>query len=179
GAELEFRKSILNISKTNASTIVDFGLSVSYLYSHQPLEDVDFDDISFANTNPESALEGASPWLVNSDITLTREGGRGNKLTATVLFNFNTDRIYSLGAPGDGKGVGNFDIDEKSILKMDFISSYVLNNHFTIGLSVKNILNPHFKQTKEVTPTPGTTAFETISDYQKGITTSIGVAYKL
>lgn len=178
GAELEVRKTIFSVTKSEITTTLDVGVNLSYLYSNQPLEDVSSDELAFNPTNAKSKLEGASPWLINSDLTLTRSGVNGRLLTTTVLFNYNTDRIYSLGAPGNGQGVGNFDINESFIPRLDFISSYGLNDHFSIGVSIKNILNPQFRQTKEVAPSAGVTTTEIISDYQKGITASVGVSYK-
>src|SRR5262249_36404438 len=67
GAEVEVRKEIFNFSKGNGNSKLDFGMSVSYLFSNQKLEDVSWDKLTFTPTNAESALEGASAWLVNSD----------------------------------------------------------------------------------------------------------------
>ncbi len=175
GAELEFRKTIFTATKNDKSTTLDFGVNLSYLYSIQKLEDVTTDDLAFEPTNSESSLEGASPWLVNSDITMTREGANGRKSKATLLFNYNTTSIYSLGTGGPG---GNLDINDRLVPKLDFIYSLDLNNHFSLGLRFKNLLNPHFKQTKEVITLAGVRREEIISDYQKGITTSLGVTYK-
>jgi hypothetical protein len=115
--------------------------------------------------------------LVNSDLTFTTTGAKENKFVATLLFNYNTNRIYSLGAPGNGNGIGNQDIDELAIPKLDFISSYEFNNHFSIGLRVKNMLNPNFSKTKEILN--GESHDAVISDYRKGITSSLSLTYKL
>lgn len=179
GGELELRKTIFNKSKGSRSTTLDFGVNVSYLYSKQKLEDVSWDDpYAFPHTNPESKLEGASTWLANSDVTVTKIGPKQTKLVATVVLNYNTARIYSLGAPGNGDGTGNQDIDELAIPKLDFISSYDFNEHFSVGLKVKNLLNPNFRKTKQIGT--GEQQYDAIiSNYQKGITTTLGLTYKL
>ena len=175
GAEVEFRKSIFDRANANGRTSLDFGLSVSYLKSSQTLKDVKWDKLFVQYTNAESQLEGASPWLVNSDITFTRETSSSSKFVSTILFNYNTSRIYSLGAPGNGRGQGSQDINDVAIPKLDFISSYDFNSHLSIGVRIKNLLNPDCRKTKEI---KSESREVVISDYQKGITTSLSLSYK-
>ena len=169
GGEVEVRKTLITFSRDN--TLLDLGLNVSYLYSHQKLEDVSWDDLSFDPNNAASALEGASPWLVNSDITFRSESSSGKKMMATLLFNYSTNRIYSFGAPQS-----NEDIVEQFIPKLDFISSVDLTNHFNIGLKVTNLLNARYQLTKQVLVN-GSSEDAQIGDYRKGITTSLSLAY--
>jgi outer membrane receptor protein involved in Fe transport len=171
GGEIEVRKTLVTFSRDN--TLLDLGLNVSYLYSHQKLEDVSWDDLSFDPNNAESALEGASPWLVNSDVTFKSESESGKQVMATLLFNYSTNRIYSFGAPQS-----NEDIVERFIPKLDFISSFDLTTHFNLGLKVTNLLNAKYQLTKQVQPLGGSVQDAQISNYQKGITTSISLAYK-
>jgi outer membrane receptor protein involved in Fe transport len=170
GGEVELRKTLVTFSRDN--TLLDFGVNVSYLYSHQKLEDVSWDDLSFDPNNKESALEGASPWLVNSDITFKSENENGRRFMTTVLFNYSTNRIYSFGAPQS-----NEDIVERFIPRLDFISSIDLNSHFNIGLKVNNLLNAKYQLTKQVDPLNGPVQTGLISNFQKGITTSLGLTY--
>lgn len=169
GGEVEIRKTLITFSRDN--TLLDLGLNVSYLYSHQKLEDVAWDDLSFDPNNAESALEGASPWLVNSDITFRSESASGKKMMATLLFNYSTNRIYSFGAPQS-----NEDIVEQFIPKLDFISSIDLTKHFSVGLKVTNLLNARYQLTKQVLVN-GSSKDAQIGDYRKGITTALSLAY--
>lgn len=169
GGEIELRKTLVTFSRDNM--LLDLGLNVSYLYSHQKLEDVSWDDLSFDPNNAESALEGASPWLVNSDVTFRSESSTGKKMLATLLFNYSTNRIYSFGAPQS-----NEDIVEQFIPKLDFISSFDLTTHFNVGLKVTNLLNARYQLTKQVMVN-GSAEDAQIGDYRKGITTSISLAY--
>ncbi len=170
GVELEVRKGLYTITnKNDKNTSLDVGLNVSYLYSKQDLKDVPTDDLAFQPTNKTSALEGASPWLVNSDITFNTQGQKGRSLTTALVFNFFSDRIYSIGAP-----VGNQHIYENGIPRLDFISKIGLSEKFSLSLNVRNILNPNYRLTKKV----DSGANEIISDYRKGLTTSLGFTYK-
>lgn len=170
GGEVEVRKTLVTFSRDN--TLLDLGFNVSYLYSHQKLEDVSWDDLSFDPNNKESALEGASPWLVNSDITFKSESENGRNILATLLFNYSTNRIYSFGAPQ-----GNEDIVERFIPRLDFISSIDLTDHFNIGLKVNNLLNAKYQLTKQFDPLNGPAQDGRISNFQKGITTTLSLAY--
>lgn len=170
GGELEVRKTLVTFSRNN--TFLDLGLNVSYLYSHQKLEDVPWDDLSFDPNNKESALEGASPWLVNSDITFKRESESGRSVLATLLFQYNTNRIYSFGAPQS-----NEDIIERFIPRLDFITSVDVTSHFSIGLKIENLMNAKYQLTKKVDPLNGPAYDARISNFQKGTTTSIGLTY--
>ncbi len=173
GVELEFRKSLLSSFNNGKGTNLDFGLNVSYLYSTQPLKDVSSDELVFQPTNSQSQLEGASPLLLNTDLTYTLESGNGKMLTTTVLFTYGASRIYSLGAP-----MGNNDINEVIVPSLDFITKYSFNSHLSVGLNIKNLLNPDFKRTKEIVSLSGVTSDDIISQYKKGIATSIGFSYK-
>ncbi len=79
-------------------------------------------------------------------------------------------RIGSLGAAT----IEN--VNERSIPTLDFVTRYELNHHFTVNLSVKNILNPEYKLDREVSSTGN---FDTISSYRRGVTSSIGLSYRL
>lgn len=168
GVELEFRKGLFRFNG-NVPSELDFGLNVSYLYSNQELKDVDTDDLVFQPNNKTSSLEGASPWLINSDITFSREGQNGKGITAALVLNYFGDRIYSIGAP-----VGNQHIYENGVTKLDFISKVGLSHRLSVNVNVRNLLNPSYKLTKRVDSGND----ETISEYKKGMTTSIGVSYR-
>jgi outer membrane receptor protein involved in Fe transport len=169
GIELEFRKGLLKSDKkTNASSL-DLGVNVSYLYSRQELLDDPDDNLTFLPHNTTAALEGASPWLINSDITYSLQGDRGKSLMTALVLNYYSNRIYSIGAP-----TGNQHIYEVGIPQLDFISKLGLSEKVSLSLNVRNILNPDYNLTKKIES--GQT--EIISNFKKGITTSIGFSYK-
>ena len=87
---------------------------------------------------------------------------------ATLVLNYFSDRIFSIGAP-----VGNEHIYEKGIPTLNFISRYAFSRKMSVNLNIKNILNPEFRLTKEILGRD-----EVISNYKKGVTTSLGVSYR-
>ncbi len=166
GGEIEFRKDLFTFGKGNTFNALALGLNASYLYSNQQLIDVDTDELVFQPTNDESQLEGASPFLLNGDLTFTSEGTR--TFTSAVVFSYFYDRIFSIGAPR-----GNQNIIERGVPTLDWVSSYAFTNKFKVNLNLKNLLNPEYRLTQDVA-----TGNETISSYKRGMNFSVGLSYK-
>lgn len=171
GAEVEFKNDLINFGKiANRQSVLSAGINVSYLYATQGLRNRTSEGVQFLPNAKSTGLEGASPWLVTGDLTYTNASERGRKLTASAIFNYFSTRIGSLGAAT----IEN--VNERAIPTLDFVTRYELNHHFTVNLSVKNILNPEYKLDREVSSTGN---FDTISSYRRGVTSSIGLSYRL
>ncbi|MFI2741320.1 TonB-dependent receptor domain-containing protein [Zhouia sp. PK063] len=177
GAELEFRKNIFKTdNSSDKSSALSYGLNASYLYSIQDLDNNQEGDntIPAAFNKDKDKLQGASPFLLNTDLTYNWSLTQ-NKLMSSLVLNYFSDRVYSLGA----QGVQNY--IEKGVPTLDFVLNNEFNKHFSISLKAKNLLNPHFKLTQDIEENAGeniTAHTETISDYQKGIFFSLGLNYK-
>ncbi|MCB9201722.1 MAG: TonB-dependent receptor [Flavobacteriales bacterium] len=172
GLELELRKNILTKDYDANKLDLSFGFNFSYLYSNQKLIDNPNDIFVVQFTKKEDRLEGASPVLLNSDVTFNYTTEKTN-LTTSLVLNYYSDRIYAFGTGGYQNLV------EKGIPTLDFISSYdIMKDKFGIKVEIKNILNPNFKITQDVNS--GTRSYkETINDYKKGINTSLGIYWNL
>lgn len=164
GLELELRKNIINDPNDNeAKNALSFGLNASYLNTK-----VNLNQNSIAQfTNVTSELEGATPFLANTDLTYNHKFGKAD-LTSTIVLNYFSDRVYSIGT----RGFEN--IIEKSIPTLDFVSRIKLNENFQISLKGNNLLNPSFNLSRD-----GANNGENVSlrDYKKGINCSIGLGY--
>jgi outer membrane receptor protein involved in Fe transport len=159
GIEVEFRK---NLFKTEASKLT-FGFNASYILTAIKLEDKNF-------TNNESQLEGASPFIVNSD--LSHNIAKNNfSLTNSLVFNYFSDRIYTIGTQGYQ------DIIEKGIPTLDYVASCKLNKHFGISLKAKNLTNPLYQISRQ--PNSSNDSPIVLNSFNKGTTFSMGVSYKL
>ena len=66
-----------------------------------------------------SQLEGATPFLMNADVTFKKKYEE-NELTTSLVFNYFSDRVYSIGT----RGFEN--IIEKGIPTLDLVSSLKL-----------------------------------------------------
>ncbi len=143
GVELEVRKDILKNADDN--TVLSAGLNATYMHTEQDLYsqiDGDFYDVSFEKTKDE--LQGASPLLINADISFSPKFEKYEP-TANLVFSYFSDRIDALGS---GQ-LGN--IVEKSVPTLDFIWKNNIKKNFEVNLSIKNLLNPTIKYVRETT----------------------------
>ncbi len=166
GIEFEMRKNIIQSKSedTYRESTLAAGLNASYLYSNQELDS----ERSQANfTAEEDELEGASPFLVNADITYTYTIQDKIGLTSSVVLNYFSDRIYSLGTQNQRN------IVEKGIPTLDFITKVAFNNTFGFNLGIRNILNPEYELNQEILN--GNTI--PIRTFKKGIVTSLAFTY--
>ncbi len=129
GLEVELRRKL--------TRDIRVGVNGSFMYTNVKLP-----EDGGAYTNAQRALQGASPYLVNADISYTPTIRNEKPLTATLLYNLQGPRIHAVGISGLG--------DEKQlpVHTLDFVASYQLNNHFSLKLEVTDLLNQDivFKQ---------------------------------
>lgn len=162
GIELELRKNLFNNPEDDTfKNALTFGLNASYLYSN-----VSLDETSVAQfTNSTSELEGATPILINSDLTYNRKLKNDSFLTSTLILNYFSDRVYSIGT----RGFEN--IIEKSIPTLDFIAKLNLNKKNNISLKGQNLLNPDFQLTREGASGGNDVV---LRDFKRGVNLSLG-----
>lgn len=161
GVEMEMRKNIFNRLNTETEQInrLSMGLNASFIYTNLTL--------NILNTTPHSiGLEGASPFLANADLTYSYTKAE-KSLTAAVVFNYFSRRIYTMGAGGFN------DIMEEGVPTLDFAASYKLDKHFTIKLKAANLLNFSYRLTRETSSGQKIT----LNEYKKGQDFSVGISY--
>jgi len=167
GAELEVRKNIYKVASEDTSneTVFSGGLNVSYLHSRQELEAT---LPSFTKEGETEELQGASPLLVNADLTF-RRSTENFGLTSSLVLNYFSDRIYSI-------GTRNFqNVIETGIPTLDFITQTSIGEHFGISFKARNLLNPEFTLTRE---SAGNNPETVLAEYKLGLDFSVGVSYK-
>ncbi len=165
GVELETKVNIYKIENTETmhETVLSGGVNVSYLYTEQKLE-APLPQF----TKKEDKLQGASPLLVNADLTFMKESDSFDFTTSMVL-NYFSDRIYSIGT----RGFEN--VIETGIPTLDYVAQTTIGEHFGISFKAKNLINPDFKLVREA----GANAPETVlSTYKRGLDLSLGLSYK-
>nr|WP_321450845.1 TonB-dependent receptor [uncultured Carboxylicivirga sp.] len=162
GIEFELRKNFLNIMNDDTNNKLSFGLNASYIYTNVKLHV----DPSSQPTEANSQLEGAAPVIVNSDISYTYKKV-DQSVTTSVVFNYFSDRIYSIGYDGMPS------LLEKGIPTLDFVLSGKLNKHFGLSAKCNNILNPEFQYYRDM---PSGDRVE-IENYRKGMAISLGLNY--
>lgn len=165
GVEVELRKNIFSneLPTTSQERNLSFGLNASWIYT-----DVTLDLINTPKRNSE--LEGASPFLINSDLTYQIIDRKNRNLTSSLVFNYFSDRIYTIGA------LGYEDIIEEGVATLDFVSSYQLSKSIGLKLKATNLLDPSFTLTRESNHSSEKTI---LNQYKKGINVSLGVSLEL
>lgn len=130
GVEVEVRKLIVKY--------LTFSANASYMFTNVKLPE------GGVYTNAERSLQGASPYLVNADITYSPKFSNGAGLNLAVLYNLQGPRIQSVGILGLG------DVTQQPFHSLDFAGSYDFNEHFSLKVGIKNILNSSVKYIQDI-----------------------------
>ena len=164
GFELEARKNVLKSDDTEEDEYsLNAGLNASVLFSK-----VNLDANSIAQFQQSSSqLEGATPFLMNADLTFNKKYSE-SEFTTSLVFNYFSDRVYSIGT----RGFEN--IIEKGIPTLDLVSSLKLGKKYSLKLKATNILNPSFQLSRD-SSTSGNNVV--LSNYKKGVNLSLGFSY--
>lgn len=172
GIEIELSKKLF--SSADFKNTVSTGVNAAYLYSQVSIEEnMQVGGVSVAVTNTERPLQGASPYLINGDITYQRDGEKF-KGTATLVYNVFGPRIQAIGIKAGGATDGTADVYELPAQQLDLILKGSFNNKLGISLTAKNILNPEF--VREQDTDLGTIQ---LNRFQKGTRISFGVSYNI
>lgn len=160
GAEIEFRKDLFSRKTAEEIHKLTFGVNGAYTYTHAK--------VSLATVSTGSQLEGAAPWIVNSDLSYQLQKGKYN-LTSTLVFNYFSDRIYTIGTEGFQ------DIMEKGIPTLDFVLSAKMGNRFSFSMKAANLLNASHQLTRKGNADNREVV---LSKYKKGVDLSLGISYE-
>ena len=156
GVEVEFRKEIVKDLAVNANA--------SYMYTNVILPE------GGVYTNPQRSLQGASPYLANADITYTPKFRNGDGLNLSLLYNLQGPRIHAVGIMGLG------DVKQLPVHTLDFTGSYEFNEHFSVSLSLQNLLDSTIRFRQEI---PNAGRFEIVEQWKMGPAFEIGVTWSL
>lgn len=165
GVELEVRKNLYSAINLEAQQIhrLSFGLNASYIYTSM--------ETQILNTPTRRVmLEGAAPFIGNVDLSYTFQR-KQQQFICSLLFSYLSDRVHTIGA-------GDFnDIIEKGVPELNFVTSYRFNKYFSMSLKATNLLNPHFRLVREASSVAAEKVV--LSDYQKGMSMSLGLSFSL
>lgn len=164
GVELEVRKNIL--TDTEDQPILNLGFNLAWTDTNQDLKSVGGTFTTSFNRT-ESALEGASDIIFNTDLSFTPTIGKF-KPKATVVGSYFSDRIFALGAGSVG------DIIEESVPTLNFVLINPITENFEIGLTARNILNPDI--TLSQSDQAGNRLI--ITEFRDGVDVGLSLKYK-
>lgn len=156
GIEIEARKLLLKNLR--------IGTNVSYMYTNVALPE------GGAYTNKERSLQGASPILLNADVTWSPSFNGNRQLNMALLYNLQGKRIHAVGVSGLG------DIKQQAMHTLNFNLSYKLNKHLTLKMQVDDILNRDVVFKQEI---PQSNDEMEVERYRKGIGLEFGISCQL
>lgn len=156
GVEVEFRKKLVKDLTLSANA--------SYMYTNVILPE------GGAYTNQQRSLQGASPYLANADLSYTPEFKNGSSMSLAVLYNLQGPRIHAVGIMGLG------DVKQMPLHTLDFAGSYSFDEHFSIKLSFKNMLNSTVRFRQDI---PNADRTVDVEQWRIGTGFEIGISYSL
>ncbi len=174
GIELEARKNIL--LDEDDKSILAAGANITYMDTKQDLYEQILGSIASFNFNRSSdELQGASPLLINADVSYTPTFGN-YKPTAGLILSYFSDRIDALGSGRAGN------IVENSVTTLDFVLKNKIKKNLEINFSAKNLLNPSIKYTRN-TENHGDVLVSSatggsLTDFKRGLNLSLQIKYK-
>jgi hypothetical protein len=167
GGEFEIKKVIFEVDSDNKESLTA-GFNASYMYNNQDFNSdkvIEETDLNVFFTEKEGKLTGASDLLLNGDVSYFKAFSNKRDFLATVTYNYFSDRVYAIGTNARGS------IVDKAVGTLDLILKSNVSEKITLGLSVKNILDPKVERIQE-------TQDVIVESYKKGINIKFSVSYK-
>lgn len=175
GAEFEMLLELNRISK--ALSGLSFGFNTSIMQTNVKVPEYVYDPIQqqmnkSIETHRDRDLQGASKWIINSDLKYEFDINKNWSNTVSVVYSVFGKRIYSV-------GTGGLDhIYELPVSKLDLVWNNKLGEHFNLKLSADNILNPREKFEMGDKPVDRTiTVDRLLRNYSSGTNFSAGLSY--
>lgn len=156
GVEVEFRKELVRDLR--------LGANASFMYTDVKLPE------GGAYTNTQRALQGASPYLVNADLTYSPTFGETKQLSTALVYNLQGPRIQSVGISGLG------DVKQQPVHTLNFVGSFKFSEKVAVKLQVNDLLNQPVVFKQEV---PSTGEKVEVERFKRGSNFEIGITYTL
>lgn len=155
GVEIELRKTLVRDLR--------LGINGTYMYTNVKLPE------GGVYTNKERALQGASPYLVNADLTWTPRFGGERQLNLALLYNLQGPRIQAVGISGLG------DVTQRPVHTLNFSAAYRFSARAELKMQLTDLLNRALVFEQEV---PQTNRTVEVERYRRGTGFEIGLNLK-
>ncbi|MBO5900818.1 MAG: TonB-dependent receptor [Alistipes sp.] len=155
GVEVELRKELVKGLR--------LGVNASYMYTNVKLPD------GGAYTNKERSLQGASPILLNADLTWSHKFSNQGALNLALLYNMQGSRIYAVGVSQLG------DIKQRAVHTLNFSAGYNINDRLGLKFQINDLLGSDMVYEQEV---PATGQKVEVERFRRGQNFEIGINYK-
>jgi len=166
GLELELKKNIFK--NEQGETLLGAGFNVAYMHTEQDLYSTVSGTFSTGFDRQKEELQGASPLLLNADISYHPSLGENIDTDINVIASYFSDRIYALGSGKLGNKI------EKGFTTLDLVWKNKFGKHFEFNMTAKNLLNPKVEVVRELTNNKSVV----IKSYTYGIDVGFQLKYK-
>jgi outer membrane receptor protein involved in Fe transport len=138
GAEIEFIYDLGRLNTTLSNFSLGFNTSLMSTKAEvKPfITNPDGTSSESIETHKSRDLQGASKWLINSDLKYQFDFSQSWSNTVSLVYSVFGKRIYAVGTNGLDH------IYELPVQQLDFVWSSKLSEHFDIKLSVDNLIDP-------------------------------------
>lgn len=177
GAEIEYLRSlnflVRDSLKRDTSILNNFALGFNATYMFTSVQ-IDTSDGGAINTNSVRPLEGASPYLINFDLSYQKKiGDKDNYKTFLAALSYNVfgPRLFAVGSNGIG------DQYALPVNTLNFVSKITFNDTYSFGFKAKNLLNPTIDIVQEDQVNPGETLI--VSSFKRGLDLSLSFSYNI
>lgn len=139
------------------------GVNCSYMYTNIVLPEGDG-----AYTDSRRALQGASPYLLNADLSYTPQFENNQSLAVSIAYNLQGPRIHAIGL----NGLGN--VEQQPVHLLDLNINYRFNEHISCKAGVKDLLQTTERYIQQIADTQKSV---TVQELTRGSTYEIGFSY--
>lgn len=166
GIELEVKKNILK--NKQGKTLLGAGFNVAYMHTEQDLYTTISGTFSTGFDRETEELQGASPLLLNADISYHPSFGGSVDSDINVIASYFSDRIYALGSGQLGNKI------EKGFATLDLVWKNKFGKHVEFNVNAKNLLNPKVEVIRALSDAKSVV----IKTYKYGIDIGFQLKYK-
>ena len=155
GLEVEARKEVVKNFR--------IGVNGSFMYTDVKLPD------GGAYTETKRALQGASPYLVNADLSYAPRFGEESQLILALVYNLQGPRIHAVGYAGLN------DVKQDSLHTLNFIGTWQLDKHLSLKLQAHDLLNSTVRFKQKLSNSGEKV---TVESFQPGTSAEVGFSYR-
>jgi outer membrane receptor protein involved in Fe transport len=174
GAEVEFILDLTRLNKNFSNFSLGFNTSLMQTkaevspFTTNPDESI----TESIETHKSRALQGASKWIINSDLKYQFNLNKSWSNTISLVYAVFGKRIFAVGT----NGVDH--IYELPVQQLDFVWSSKLSNHFDLKFSADNLLDPNRQlEVGHDSTLPKNDLSHIIDNYKKGRGFSLSLGY--
>ena len=173
GVEVEFNRNLGSLLKSETLKNASLGFNGSYMYNQIEFKDDRIAELSdqgypVTPTNRSRPLYGASPYLLNVDLSYKADWSENKQTSTTFTMAYNTfgKRLFVAGSQGAG------DIYEMPFNTLNVQINTLFNNHLGFDISISNLLNPAVKFEQEFD-----SQNLSFSEFKRGVTVGASLSY--